>query len=821
MGMTDLRYALRQLRGSPGLVAIAVLTLALGIGATAGVFSVVRSVLLQPFPYDASDRLVMVWEESGEVTRDTWLSLRELVEYRAATSSFESLAAYSMGTATLVEEAPERVRAARVTTDLFATLGVPAYLGRTFSREDGESGGDDVVILSHGLWERQFGAAPDIIGRRIQVSTSLVGSQGPEGARTVVGVMPPGFRLPLDYRDPAPTDVWVPQVIPPTETLPFGSRSYFLVGRLAEGVTPGQATADLDRALATWLEDGRLESRSVGAPRAAFALEDLLLGSVRPSLWILFGAVAFLLLIACANVAHLLLARADARSRTVATQAALGASRLRVVRQALIESGLLVGLGAAFGVLFAFAAVRIATAAIPVSVIRIRAVTLDLDILLFAAAVAAAATIGTGLLPALRLSRINLATAMAGARGEAATVGRRSRSWLVAGETALSLVLVVGALLMARSLVELRAVDLGFRTDGVLTLGVTLPAADYPDPAQVNGFYRELVERVRALPDVEAAGAARVLPLAATIGDWSLTIEDRPAEPGESLPADWQIVTPGYLEAMRIELVEGRWISDEDDEEGALVAVINESMARRYWTGQSALGQRFHLGTLDQPWIEVVGVARDVRRNGVLDGSRPEMYIPHAQWGRARDDGVPQRGLTLVARTAGDPLALVSLVRREVGALDPNLPVADLRTLEDVYASALAEPRFLTWLLGVFAALALLLAGTGVYGVISFVTQRRTREMGVRMALGARSDAISRLVLRDGLAMTGVGVALGLLGAFWLTRVAAGQLYGVTPLDPVSFVTAPLLLLAVAALAAWVPGRRAAMVDPVKVLREE
>lgn len=819
----DLRYALRQFRTSPGFAAMAVLTLALGIGATTAVFSVVRGVLLEPLPYDSPDGLAMVWEETGDVSGDTWLSLRELVEYRTSTSSFDRLAAYTMGTATLAEEEPERVRAARVTSDLFATLGVRALHGRTFADEHGEAGRDDVVILSHGLWQRQFGGAADVIGRRIQVAANLVGGAGgaAEGMRTVIGVMPPGFRLPLDYREEAPTDIWVPQVIGPTASLPWGSRSYYLVGRLGADVTAEQATADLQRAVSTWVADGRIDPRSVETPRAAFALDELLLGNVRPALWTLFGAVGLLLVLACANVAHLLLARADARRQTVATQVALGASHLRVARQLLMESGLLAVGGAALGVLLAYGAVRVAMVAVPVNAIRMREVTLDLDVLAFALALTAATTLITGLVPALRVRRTNVAGAMAGARGDVSSVRRGARRWLVAGETALSLMLVVGALLLTRSLAELRAVDLGFETEGVLTLALALPSADYPEQASVNAFYRELVDGVAELPGVETAGAARILPLAANIGDWSLTIEDRPPEPGENMPADWQVVTPGYLEAMRIELVEGRVIGAQDDEEAPLVAVINQTMAARYWPGRSAIGGRFHLGTLDQPWIEVVGVARDVRRNGVLDEARAEMYVPHAQWGRARDDGQPQRTMTLVVRTAGDPLALVSPIRERVRELDPNLPVADVRTLDDVYAAALAEPRFLTLLLGVFAAFALLLAATGVYGVISFLTARRTREIGLRMALGARSGEVVRLILRDGLVMAGMGIAAGLLGALWLARLISGELYGVAALDPMTFLAAPLLLLAVAAAAAYVPGRRAALVDPVTVLREE
>lgn len=807
----DLRRGVRRLVVRPGFAIVAVLTLGLGIGASTAVFSLVRSVLLEPLPYAEPERLVMLWRPTADHTQDTWLSEREAFEYADAVPSFERLGAYARFDANLTEGEPERVRAAAVMPDLFGTLGVPALLGRTFAPEEDVPGQDAVVLLGHGLWQRRFGGAADVLGREIRVNGQ---------PRTVVGVMPPHFRLPLDYGETLPTELWVPAAVERSADLPWGDRSYFVVARLVPGASAERATADMMRAHAAWAEQGHIQEGDL-RNRAAVTLDALLLGNVRPALWILFGAVGLLLLIACANVAHLLLARADARRREIATLAALGASRFRIARQLVVESALLAGGGAALGVAVAYAGLRAALAFTPVDVVRMRGVTIGPGVLGFAALLAVVATLLAGLAPALRLSRVNVASAMAASRGDVAPMRRGVRRLLLVSETSLSLVLVLGAALLARSFAELRRVDLGFEPRGVLTVRVDLPRADYPEPAQVVQFYRELVQRVAALPGVASAGAVRVLPLAATIGNWSLTIEGRPQVEGEDTPADWQVVTPGYIETMGIELLRGRTLTDADHEDGHLVAVINETMAARYWPGQDALGRRFHLGGGNQPWVEVVGITRDVRRNGVLDGARAEMYMPHAQWVRAKNSGPAQYGMTLVLRTAGDPLALVPAVREQVRALDPNLPVSDVRTMDDVAASALAQQRFTTVLLGVFAALALALTATGLYGVVSFLTTQRTREIGVRVALGAERGDVTWLVLRDGLAAAVLGVAVGLAGSLWLTRLLAGQLYGVAPLDPVTFAAAPALLLAIAALASWLPARRAARVSPVQALREE
>ena len=808
----DFRIGARRLLRRPGLVAVAVLTCAVGIGANTAVFSLVRGVLLRALPYAEPDRLVFVWNRSGDLAEDTWLSAREVVEYPRATSAFESLAAYDAFDATLVEGEPERVRGAWVTGSLFPTLGVPPLLGRALAVDDDAPGRGAVVVLGHGVWQRHMGGAPDVVGRTVRVSGQPL---------TVIGVMPPGFQLPLDYREDRPTELWAPAGIVPSAELPWGDRSYYVLGRLNPGVSPAAATADLGRAHASWQRFPELTDDDLDLQRAVFRLDDLLLRRVRPALWILQGAVALLLLIACANLAHLLLARGDARRREIATQAALGASRLRLARSLLVESGLLALAGALAGLLVAHATLGAMLALAPVNVIRMKGVSLDAAVLGFTALVTLATTLAAGLAPALQLSAVGAAGALAAARGEGAALRAGARRLLVAGQSALAVLLVLGAGLVARSYRELRRVDLGFRPQGVVSARVDLPAAHHPDAEAVDRFHAELVDRVAALPGVRAAGAARVLPLTRTIGDWSITVEGRTAAPGENPNGDWQIVVPGYFEAMGIDVVEGRPLARADGPSAPLVAVVSATMARRYWPGASPVGRRFHLGTGDQPWIEVVGVARDVHHNAVVEEPRAEMYLPHAQFVRAKGGGNAVYGMTVVARTAGDPLRLVPAIREQVKALDPGLPLSQVQTMEEAVTAALAEPRFTTALFGAFAAAALGLAALGLYGVLSYVTARRTREIGVRVALGARPGAVARLVVADGLVMTAAGLAAGMLAALALTRVVASQLYRIGPLDPAAFAAAPLALLATAALASCLPAWRAARASPVRALRQE
>lgn len=808
--LQDARHAVRLLRRRPGFASLAVITLALGIGANSAMFSLIRGVLLEPLPYEAPDQLVMFWEPRPE-SEVTHLSARELLEYREATSSFEEVAGYTLGQATLTEGSePARVPFAAVSGNAFATLGVPALLGRAITSDDEAPGADGVVLLSYRLWQRQFGGAPDLVGGTIRMNGQ---------PRTVIGIMPPGFQLPLDYRVERATELWVPAAIDATAELPWGSRGYFIFARLRDRVTHDRATADLAAAMQRWVSLGHLEPLELDREAVPFA--DLLMGPIRPALLILFGAVGLLLLIACANVGNLLLARADARRKEVATRAALGAGRARIVRQLLIETGLLALLGALVGAAVAYAGLKGLLAITPVNVIRQRGISLDVAVLGYTAAIAMGTALLAGLAPALRLSRVDLRSSLTvgGGRGAANPVRPGFRRGLVGLQAALAVILVIGAALLARSFAALRQLDLGFEPERVLTASLTLPAADYPQTDDVVAFYRGLLDRVRDLSGVRSAGATRILPLSRSIGDWSITIEGRPTRPGENPNGDWQVVTPGYFEAMGMRLSAGRFLTAADDERGTPVAVINEVMARRYWPGQDALGKRFHLGTLNQPWITIVGITPGVRHNAVLEEERAEMYLPHSQF--ALQGSRPPRGMTLVVKTSAPPLTLVPALRQQVQTMDANLPISDVRTLAEVTAAALAEPRFSTLLLGAFALLALALSAVGLYGVLAFMAARRTQEVGIRMALGADRVSVLRLFVWEGLVMAGMGLAVGITGAVALTRLLAAQLYGVTPLDPPTFVAVPLCLLAVAALASYLPARRAAALSPLVALREE
>jgi putative ABC transport system permease protein len=555
--------------------------------------------------------------------------------------------------------------------------------------------------------------------------------------------------------------------------------------------------------------------------RTAVPMKDLVLGDVRYALWILLGSVGVILLIACANVANLMLARSDERHREIAVRTALGASRARIVQQLLTESVLLSLIGGAMGVALAYGGMRSLLALHPAGIPRVDQIGLDVVVLGFTLLLTIVTGVVFGLAPAVELSRPDLNRSLKEG-GRTGTVGRtrqRFRDSLAVAQMALSVVLLIGAMLLIRSFVQLRHVDLGFNRENALTLRTNLPVAPYPNDTVVIGFYRTLLQRIREQPGVRSVGATRLLPLTGTIGDWSITLEGRVRAPGENPNGDWQVVTPGYLETMGVRLARGRLFTDADNENAPLVAVINETMAKRYWPSEDAIGKRFHLGTNERPWITIVGIVGQVRHNAVTEAARAEMYVPHAQWGAAGASA--PRGMTFVIRTAGDPLAALNYTRRTIRALDPNLPIADVRTLANVTDDSLSQARFTTVLLGLFAALALTLATIGIYGVISLLVTRRRQEIGIRIALGARPGSILSMVMRRGMTLAAIGVVLGLAAALALTRVLTSLLYGVTRFDAMTFALVPALLAAVALIACLIPAGRAATVDPVVALREE
>ncbi len=807
----NLRFALRQFARRPGFTLVAAVTLALGIGANTAIFSVVSSVLLRPLPYADADGLVTVWNSltgSGFVS----LSEPELIDYREEIGSFDKLAAYRFTESNLTGDGePERIPAARVTANLFGTLGRPPAVGRAFTAGEDRPDRDNVVILSEGLWQRRFGGDPSVVGRTIQVDGR---------ARTVIGVMPPGFRLPADLENEQPSEMWLPLALDPENLAGRGQHFLQAVARLAPGATPAQATAELELLTRHWVAEGIVQDEAFTA--FAVPLRDEVIGDIRQALLILFAAVGFVLLIACANVANLMLARADERSREFAVRTALGADRGRIVGQLLTESLVLALLGGAAGLILAAWGIEAIGGLAPATIPGLDAVSLDAKVLAFTALVSIVAAIVFSVLPAIQtVGRDVISPLKEGGQNASAGRGRqRARRSLAVAEVALAVVLVIGAGLLFRSFQEMRQVELGFDPENVLTFQLTLPQADYAGSERMIDFYAELRDRVEATSGVHSVGATALLPLDQSIGDWGIDIEGRERGPGERFQGYLQIITPGYLESMRIPLVSGREMEETDRADGQPVVVINERMAERYWPGEEALGRRLRIRADDPgPWFTVVGVVADIRHNAIIEEPRHEMYFPHAQLPLAL--GGTTAAMNLVVRTTGQPLAMTASIREIVRSIDPNLPLANVRTMERVVDRALAKPRFTMVLLGVFAALALLLGAVGIYGVMAYGVTRRSREIGIRMALGAGTGSIIRMVVLQGIAIVGSGVALGLTAAFALSGVVASLLYGVSATDPLTFLSVPMLLGFIALAAAWLPARRATRMDPVVALRAD
>lgn len=812
MPIQDVRHALRLLRKSPGFTTVALATLALGIGANTAIFSVVSGVVLQPLDYTEPERIVRV-QTSWAGEPDAGISPAEYFDYRDGLTVFSAFGVYAFSSPAITGgDRPERLRGAFVSSGLLPALGVQPLVGRVFTAQE-ELPEHDVAILSYGLWQRRFGGAEAIVGEHVVLNGR---------ALTIVGVLPPGFRMPEDYTSGETTEVYLPLGVDRT-TIP-NRGSHFLAGvaRLAPGITAERAAAAVT-ALARGMVDGFPEDypRDMQFSATAFPLADDVVGPVRPALFILLAAVGLLLLVACANVANLLLARAEARQGEFAVRTALGARRGRLLAQLVVESLVLAALGAALGVLLAIGGIELLTVLQPPDLPRIGAVTIDWRVLAFTTATAGLTGLLLAVFPALAAGRTPPAAALH-ASGARSSGGRsRLRSALVAGEIAVALVLVVGATLLVRSYAELSAVDPGYRVEGVLTTDMTLPAARHAD-VEVPLFYERLLDAVGQLPGVSSAGLVSNLPLATDLGDLNFDIAGRATSEGAVSPkADWQVVTPGYFEAMGIPLLAGRGIERIDDADAPGVVVISASTAARYWPGEDPLGKRIRLGGGARPgWVTIVGVARDVRHAAFDEPPGSQMYLAHQQF-QFWDDGGPVRGLTLVVRTPGEPAALAGMLRQAVAELDPALPLSGFSTMEQVVSESLARPRFMMSLLAGFASVALVIGAVGVYGVMAWLVGRRTRELGIRLALGAMARDVAGLILKDSLVITAAGIAIGVLLAALLTQALSGMLYGVSPLDGWTFAGVPLVLAAVAMLAAWLPARRAARVDPNVALRQE
>ncbi len=811
----DLRYGARMLIKKHGFTLIAVLTLALGIGANTALFSVINGVLLNPLPFPETDRLMAVWSadqrraESKEGT--SWL---DFSDYRVQNRSFERLAGWTEIDHTLTEgDAPQRLSCAWVTADFFATLGVSPLLGRFFDPAEFKVAQPDKVILSHSLWRDRFGSARDLVGKRISIN---------ERPYTVVGVLPPGYRLPFQPMQVGSIELWMPA---PEVGNPLfarrGVRLIHVVGRLKPGVTQGAAQAELDTLSANLRAQYPETNQNIGV-RLIPALEELSGGMRRPLL-VLFGAVACVLLIACVNVAGLLLARGATRQRELAVRAALGAPRWRIVRQLLAESLILALLGGGLGVLLAAWGVDGLLALSPTELPGRNRIGLNGGVLAFTLVLSLLTGLLFGLLPAWTASKLDLTTALKdGARtAMGGLAGRRMRSALVVAELALALVLLAGAGLLVKSFWRLRQVDPGFDPHNVLTLRVSLNGFKYSKPAEWADWFRRLQGRLEQIPGVRSASVVMPVPLHGqqVLEQLFFAVEVEGHTPDKNRP--WRSgaygVQPDYFRTLGIRQVAGRDFTARDDAAAPGVVVINEEFARRYLPNENPLGKRVRLvypwAREQVPWREIIGVVGDVKGIRLDTGARPEVYIAHAQ--------DPFNEMYVALKTEVAPLSVVSAVRAAVQSLDQHQAFYDVRTLEERLYSSIAQQRFQMLLLALFAALALVLTAVGLYGVISYSVVQRTQEIGIRLALGAQTRDVLKLVVKQGMTLTLIGVALGLGSALALTRLMEGLLFGVSPTDPLTFGVIALLLAGVALLACWIPARRATQVDPLIALRYE
>jgi putative ABC transport system permease protein len=797
--MQDIRYAARSLRRSPAFTVVAVLTLALGIGANAAIFSVVDGVLLRPLAYANPEALVMVWGHNENIGNET-ASLPDFRDWRERNTVFESMAAVANTRFDVTGDGePERVDAALTTANFFHVLGVTPALGRAFNAEEETSGRDRVVVLSHGFWERRFGARADAVGRTITLSGLPY---------TVIGVAPAGFRF------GNPSEMWAPLRTDTTR----GRRADFLtvVARLKPGVTMGQAQAQMStvgRAL-----EAQYPASNTGWRPELVSLKEQLVGDIRPALLVFMGAVGLVLLIACANVANLMLMRAAAREREMAIRAALGAGRKRIVRQMLTESILVALVGGALGLLLAVWGVSSLGAAQAAPIPRLDESGVDGRVLAFTLVLCLGTGILFGLAPALRLgSDRTQGSLREGARGASDGIGvNHLRGALVLGEVALALILLVGAGLLIRSFDRLSSVNPGFDSHSVISAQIVLPRVRYAESNNQLAFFDQLLQTTRAMPGVESVALTSDAPLSGGGNYLSFEVAGRPPAAANAVQdAEVLVSGPDYFRTLRIPLRSGRNFSAQDDARATRVVVINSAMARRYWPGGDPIGARITLGDPadSSSWRTVVGVVGDVRQNALNDEPYPQLFLPVAQ--------TPQRAMLLLVRTSGSPASLAGPSRRAVAALDPDLPVSDIRTLDERLDQSVAQPRVSMIVLGIFAVMALVLAAVGIYGVLSYTVTQRTRELGIRMALGAESKSVMRLVVGQAMTPVLIGVILGLAGAWGATRLMSSLLFGVSATDPLTFLAVALFLLVVAALASWLPARRATMVDPLIALRAE
>ncbi|HEY7180104.1 MAG TPA: ABC transporter permease [Blastocatellia bacterium] len=801
----DLRFGFRQLLAKPGFTAIATLSLALGIGANTAIFSLVDAVLLRPLPFQDPDRLVMVWEDAAKIgfPRNT-PAPANYADWKAQNQVFDDMAAINWRTYNLTDEGePEKVEAQAVTANFFPLLGVKPELGRVFTQEEDKPDGNKVALISHGLWQRRFGGDPALVGKEI-----LLDGQ----KHTVIGVTPPGFQF-LGKE----TSLWVPAAFSQQELANRGSHYLTVVARMKPGVKLQQARADIAAITQRIDRDHPTPGFELGS--VVISLREQLAGDVRQALIVLLVAVGFVLLIACANIANLLLSRGAARYREIAVRSALGAGRNRIVRQLLTESVLLAVAGGVSGLLFAWLSFSFLKQIVPNGMAVNAGIRIDARVFGFTLLLSLLTGIVFGLAPAHQAAKVDLNEALKQGGGRAGAGGghRRLRSALVVIEVALALVLLVGAGLLIQAFLRLRALDVGVNPENTLTLRTALPRNKYGELPKRDAFYQQVLERVRALPGVVSAGYTTAAPLTWKGGTNGFTVEGREEGPGQD--AQSRQISAGYMETMGVKLRRGRFFDDHDSAQSQLVAIINETMARQFWPDENALGKRFRPYSDDfrNRWVTVVGIVGDVKEMGLEAPAKAEMFfpyqqLPHMLWNMPRD---------LVVRTTGDPMSVAAAARQAVWSVDPAQPVSNVRTMDEILAEEVSQRRIGMTLLAAFAALALALASLGIYGVLSYSVAQRTQEIGIRMALGAGRKDVLRVVLADGMRLAAAGAAIGLGVSFALTRLMAGLLFGVSASDPLTLAGVTLLLITVALVACFIPARRATKVDPMIALRCE
>ena len=816
----DLAYAVRMLAKSPGFTLAAILSLAIGIGANTSIFSIINALLLRPLPYRDADRLVILWNRSPglNITED-WFSTAQYFDIKTGHHGFEQVAIAIGGNYNLTSKGePERVGTIRVSSNLLPMLGQAAAVGRIFAPNEDSPGRPATAVLSYGMWLRHFGADPKMIGKSVTLNGVPY---------EVVGIMPRAFSLPrevlptLDGAEQA--DILLPLPMPLGAAQNRDHEDYNIMGKLRPGVSIAQAQAEMDTITARLRHDyPQTYPPNGGLTFGVVPLLEQVVGDARPTLFVLLGAVGFVLVIACANVANLLLARAVARQKEIAIRTALGASRLRIVRQVLTESMLLSLSGGACGVLLAFWSLHWIHVFGPKSVPRVNDIGIDRVALVFTFVLSVFSGAVFGLVPALRVSRFDLHATLKdsnrGTAGASAVWGRghNMRRMLVISELALCVMLLIGAGLLIRSFVYLENVSPGFNPNQLLTLELTMSGPKYDDPKAVGAAYRQLWSRLESLPGVTASGAVTSLPLSQMFAWGPITVEGRVPPPGENfINADQRVVGGHYFEAMEIPLRSGRFFNEHDTPASPKVVVIDEYMAQQLWPNQDPIGRRIHYGgiTDKDPWETVVGVVGRVKQYTLDSDSRIALYLPQTQY--------PTRAMNVVLRSAADPAALAPAVKQQIHELDSDLPLYNVRTMNQRLDESLAQRRFAMLLLTLFAGVALALAVIGTYGVMSYLVNQGTREIGIRIAMGATHRAIERLIVWKGLALALCGVAIGTTGAFAVSRLMRSLLFGVTPFDPFTFVAISLLLTLVALLASYIPARRVAQIDPIVALRDE